>query len=158
MIKQNQCGPQMEMHTQKQLSKNVVQHPTLGYHHPAWQTVQRLGGWLLKRPGTQQGDATAAVPSAPVSMFPNRPTIDTFHQHPGSLAPFPPRPRARCVILEISPEGPGAALPLCPGQHFSLIHEASELQGARAGHPGRKTTHHNATRFVLSLLAQEGSC
>lgn len=78
----------MALHVQRQLSKNVVQHPTLGHHRPAW-PMEQLPGALLKLPGTQPGAAAVAVPSSPVSALPNRPTTDTFHQRPGSLAPFP---------------------------------------------------------------------
>ena len=151
MIKQNQSRPPMAMHVQRQLSKNVVQHPTLGHHHPGWQMEQRPGGLLKLMDAVR--DITVAVPSSPVCAFPNKPITDTLHQHLGS-------PRGtRCVILEDSREAPSPALPPWPSQHLSVTYEVSEPHGDGAGHPGRKMTYHRAACFVLlSPSAYEGSC
>lgn len=99
VIKQKQPRPQMEVHVQRQLSKNVVQHPLQG-RSPCLQMEQLWGvgvGGLLKQPGDSR-------PSSAVLCFPTGPKQTCFlSDQPESLAPLPP-PTQRDQMCD--PQGP----------------------------------------------------
>ena len=154
MIKQNQSRPPMEMHVQRQLSKNVVQHPTLGHHHPGWQMEQLPGACsscLASDTAGRHNGCCSFLPSFSISQQAHNRHIASASREPGSL-PLPPR-GARCVIPEDSRVEPSPALLPWPSQHFSATYEASELHGDGAGHPGRKMTYHKAACFMLLSLS-----
>ena len=85
VIKQKQPRPQMEVHVQRQLSKNVVQHPLQG-HTPG-------GGGGPPGGGGGGGVAQAAwrLKAFLCSLvFPNRPQTDMFPQRPTGKPGSPP--------------------------------------------------------------------
>lgn len=157
MIKLSQSRPPMEMHVQRQLSKNVVQHPTLGHHRPAWLMEQLLGACssCLDTAGRHNG-CCSFLPSFGISQQAHNRHIASACREPGSLPP--PTQRSQLCGSGGKSGGPGPALLPCTSKHFSAIYAASELRRDGARHPGRKRTYHKAACSVLlSPSASEGS-
>lgn len=150
VTKQGQARPQMEIRVQRQLSKNMVQHSTLGQYPPVWQMEQLPGACSSCLGHSKENQRSPFVPSSPVSAFPNRPTTAHFISGPEAWLPSYSHPEGQIGFWRTVRRD--QAQPSCPAPAgTSRPPETSELHGAGAGHPGRKMTYHNATCLVCVL-------
>lgn len=114
MIKQNQSRPPMAVHVQRQLSKNVVQHPTLGHHPPGWQMEQLPGACLSCLGHSERHNGCCSfLPSFSISQQAHNRHIASASREPGSLPP----PTQRNQMCDSGGQSGGTqpCLPSCPG-------------------------------------------
>lgn len=133
-MKQNQSRPQVALPVRRQLSKNVVQHPTLGHHSPCSADGATAGGRCSSCPGPSRETRRLLFLPPQFQHCPTGPQQTHFISVQGAWLPSHSHPEGPDVGFwqRVRRGQAPPPAPPCPGRRASATEE-EKGQGTQEG-------------------------